>query len=303
MAFTVDPEKFRFPAEFAAAVKGKRVLISGAGKDQGLGQSFALAADTEKYVPLTSMWNGNSPATVYGYSFGNYGGRSYGPVSRLTATENCITSSYVELESDIGVTSVADAAVRAGIPSDTPGMDLDNLDLTFVLGTASPSGLDLANAYATFAANGRRSTTSVIREVIGPNGGLLFQLDARPASAFDPDVASTVTYALARVVTDGTAFVGAWSDPDGQLWASSGRGSGVRTWKLAPTIEHTWVAAPEQGVLVRAYADGLSLAMTGDASGATLGTWRSETSPAVQVAPTVPGTAAEGLVIAVRSTG
>ncbi|MEP6872265.1 MAG: SDR family oxidoreductase, partial [Anaerolineaceae bacterium] len=44
MAFTVDPEKFRYPAEFAAAVKGKRVLISGAGKDQGLGQSFALAA-------------------------------------------------------------------------------------------------------------------------------------------------------------------------------------------------------------------------------------------------------------------
>ena len=44
MAFTVDPEKFRYPPEFASAVKGKRVLISGAGKDQGLGQSFALAA-------------------------------------------------------------------------------------------------------------------------------------------------------------------------------------------------------------------------------------------------------------------
>ena len=44
MAFTVDPQKFRYPSEFAAAVKGKRVLISGAGKDQGLGQSFALAA-------------------------------------------------------------------------------------------------------------------------------------------------------------------------------------------------------------------------------------------------------------------
>jgi membrane peptidoglycan carboxypeptidase len=170
-------------------------------------KAFALAAATEKEVPLTSMWNGNSPATVDGYTFSNYGDRSYGPVSLLTATENSINSAYVELESDIGVTSVADAAVRAGIPSDTPGMDLDNLDLTFVLGTASPSGLDLANAYATFAANGRRSTTSVIREVIGPNGGLLFQLDARPASAFDPDVASTVTYALARVVTDGTAFV------------------------------------------------------------------------------------------------
>ncbi|MEO9256277.1 MAG: SDR family NAD(P)-dependent oxidoreductase [Tepidiformaceae bacterium] len=44
MAFTVDPEKFRFGSDFAAGVKGKRVLISGAGKDGGLGQSFALAA-------------------------------------------------------------------------------------------------------------------------------------------------------------------------------------------------------------------------------------------------------------------
>ncbi len=44
MAFTVDVDKFRFPEELAVGVKGKRVLISGAGKDGGLGQSFALAA-------------------------------------------------------------------------------------------------------------------------------------------------------------------------------------------------------------------------------------------------------------------
>ena len=44
MAFTVDPEKFRFSPDLAEGVRGRRVLISGAGKDQGLGQSFALAA-------------------------------------------------------------------------------------------------------------------------------------------------------------------------------------------------------------------------------------------------------------------
>ena len=44
MAFTVAPEKFRFPAPFDAGVRGKRVLVTGAGKDQGLGQAFALAA-------------------------------------------------------------------------------------------------------------------------------------------------------------------------------------------------------------------------------------------------------------------
>lgn len=44
MAFTVDPARFKFSPELAAAVKGKRVLITGAGKDGGIGQAFALAA-------------------------------------------------------------------------------------------------------------------------------------------------------------------------------------------------------------------------------------------------------------------
>jgi NAD(P)-dependent dehydrogenase (short-subunit alcohol dehydrogenase family) len=44
MAFTVDVNKFKFGLDLAAGVKGKRVLISGAGKDGGIGQSFALAA-------------------------------------------------------------------------------------------------------------------------------------------------------------------------------------------------------------------------------------------------------------------
>ncbi|MCA9821498.1 MAG: SDR family NAD(P)-dependent oxidoreductase [Dehalococcoidia bacterium] len=44
MAFTVDAAKFKTSDALAAGVKGKRVLISGAGKDNGMGQAFALAA-------------------------------------------------------------------------------------------------------------------------------------------------------------------------------------------------------------------------------------------------------------------
>lgn len=44
MAFTVNSSHFKYATHLAAGVKGKRVLISGAGKDGGLGQSFALAA-------------------------------------------------------------------------------------------------------------------------------------------------------------------------------------------------------------------------------------------------------------------
>ena len=44
MAFTANSEQFQFDPSLAAGVKGKRVLITGSGKDGGIGQAFALAA-------------------------------------------------------------------------------------------------------------------------------------------------------------------------------------------------------------------------------------------------------------------
>ncbi len=165
---------------------------------------FALAAATEQEVPLTSVWNGDSPATVNGYTFSNYGDKSYGPVTLLQATEDSINSAYVEVESAVGVDAVADAALAAGVPEDTPGLNLDALDLTFVLGTASPSGLDMANAYATFASSGTRAETTVVTRVVGPNDGLLYEFAPDTRRGFEEDVANTVTFGLNRVVTDGT---------------------------------------------------------------------------------------------------
>ncbi len=44
MAFTVEMNRFRYPADRGLGVAGKRVLITGAGKDGGIGQAFALSA-------------------------------------------------------------------------------------------------------------------------------------------------------------------------------------------------------------------------------------------------------------------
>ncbi len=165
---------------------------------------FALAAATEQGIPLSSIWPGDSPSTVDGYTFDNYGNRSYGDVTLLQATQDSINSAYVHLESDIGVDAVADAAQRAGVPADTPGIDQRNL--TFVLGTSSPAAVDMATAYATFAARGRHVAPTVVTRVVGSNGGLLYEATPRPDAAFDTDTADTVTYALTKVVTDGTAF-------------------------------------------------------------------------------------------------
>src|SRR5437870_12305672 len=44
MALSVQINRFRFGEELQQGVAGKRVLITGSGKDGGLGQAFALAA-------------------------------------------------------------------------------------------------------------------------------------------------------------------------------------------------------------------------------------------------------------------
>ncbi len=167
---------------------------------------FALAAAVDQQVSLYSSYDGASPQTIKGYTLTNYGDKSYGWISLLTATEHSVNTAYVNLEDQIGVDAVADAALRAGIPAETPGMNLDNLDLTFVLGTASPSGLNVANAYATFAASGIRATPTVVKKVMGSNGGVLYEYSPDLTSQFNADTANTVSYALSKVVTNGTAF-------------------------------------------------------------------------------------------------
>ncbi len=166
---------------------------------------FALAAALDRGTQLNSLWNGNSPSTVNGYTFNNYGNNSYGVVSLLQATELSINSAYVELTADVGVRNVADAALAAGIPDTAPGLNLESPDLTFVLGTASPSGLDMANAYATFANEGVRSSRTFVKQVFGPNGGLLYQYEPELATVFGAEIANTVSYSLYKTVTNGTA--------------------------------------------------------------------------------------------------
>ncbi|HEY7822792.1 MAG TPA: transglycosylase domain-containing protein, partial [Acidimicrobiia bacterium] len=165
---------------------------------------FALAAALESDLPLRSYWQGDSPATIKGYELTNYNDKSYGEITLLEATRESVNTAYVEMEDAVGVDRVADAAVRAGIPKRTPGMNMKNLDLTFVLGTASPSAVDMANSYATFAARGERARTTFVRKVVDSNGDVLYRGEPKTKKVFDKDVADTVTYALTEVVSNGT---------------------------------------------------------------------------------------------------
>jgi len=47
MVLTIQPERFRFEDKPGKGVAGKRVLITGAGKEGGLGQAFATRTARE----------------------------------------------------------------------------------------------------------------------------------------------------------------------------------------------------------------------------------------------------------------
>ena len=171
-------------------------------------KAFALIAALEQGIPLSSVWNGDSPK-VYDdgigrpYPVNNYGGESWGDLSLLTATEKSVNTIYVPLGMKAGLEKVVDVARRAGIPESVEMVASPSVSL----GSASPHVIDLANTYATFAANGVYAEPFIINEVQGPNKGILYQGRIQAQEVFQKDVMADLTYALSKATSSGTAAV------------------------------------------------------------------------------------------------
>jgi membrane peptidoglycan carboxypeptidase len=175
---------------------------------------FALVAALEEGIPLTSVWNGDSPK-VYDdgigrpYVVNNYGGETWGNTTLLNATIHSINTIYVPLGIKAGVEKVVDVARRAGIPESVEMVASPSVSL----GSSSPHVIDLANAYATFAAEGVYAKPFIINEVQGPNKGILYQGRIQAQEVFRKDVIADLTYALNQITIKGTgAVVGARLD-------------------------------------------------------------------------------------------
>ncbi len=165
---------------------------------------FALVAALEQGIPLTSMWNGDSPQTFDDlgrpYLVDNYGGEGWGQVDLLSATQHSINTVYVPLGIKAGLDKVVDVARRAGIPESIAMMPTPSVSL----GVASPHVIDVTNAYATFAANGVYAKPYMVKEVIGPNKGVLYQGKPQTQEVFSKEVMADLTHALKSVVNGGT---------------------------------------------------------------------------------------------------
>jgi len=165
---------------------------------------FAIVAALEKGIPLTSMWNGDSPQTFDDlgkpYPVSNYGDEGWGQIDLLYATKHSVNTVFVPLGIEAGDDKVVDVARRAGIPESVAMMPTPSV----VLGVASPHVIDVANAYATFAAQGVKSKPFMVAQVLGSNKGVLYEATPETQEVFSKEVMADLTYALKGVVTGGT---------------------------------------------------------------------------------------------------
>lgn len=172
---------------------------------------FTLIGALEEDHELNEYYSGNSPMQIEGWvetpggpekeltNFGTEpGGESFGDIDLIDATANSVNTVYAQLNVEITPQKTQDVAIRAGIPKGDTNATLSN-----VLGTAPVRAVDLAGAYATFAAMGTRTTPHIVSTV--KNGDQTsYKWSGTPQSAIDPQVMTKATYALQQVVEKGS---------------------------------------------------------------------------------------------------
>ena len=166
---------------------------------------FALIAALQAGISLSSIWNGDSPKVFDDagkpYEVSNYGDKSFGDLPLLKATASSVNTIYVPLGIKAGLDNVVNAARAAGIPESVALMPTPSI----VLGVASPHVIDVASAFATFAAQGVYAKPFLVKEVQGSNKGVLYEATIQPQEVFDKSVMADLTYALSEVTRAGTA--------------------------------------------------------------------------------------------------
>jgi membrane peptidoglycan carboxypeptidase len=161
---------------------------------------FAVLAAVREGISTKTKFNGDQPQEIDGTKITNFGARSYGMVDMRRMIGRSINTAFVNLNKEVTPAKTRQAAVDAGIPAKTPGMD-DTL--TNVLGTASPHVIDMASAYSTIAAQGVRSKPYLVAKVTSTEGDFSYEAKPETKRAFDKDVTADVTDAMTYTVKPG----------------------------------------------------------------------------------------------------
>jgi membrane peptidoglycan carboxypeptidase len=168
---------------------------------------FVLSAalqDTRQSVGLGSIYDGSSPQNFLGVEVNNSEGFSCDQCTVQTAMTKSVNTVFYKMGIDTGPARVVDAAHQAGIPGD----ELPNPTAGVALGDKEVRPVDMAAAFATFAADGIRHDPYVVTKVTAADGRVLYDHGrATGEQAVPQPVARNVTESMKDVPSSGSIAV------------------------------------------------------------------------------------------------
>ncbi|MFD9128284.1 transglycosylase domain-containing protein [Kitasatospora sp. NPDC059571] len=129
------------------------------------------------------------------------------------AMAKSVNTYFARLEADAGLCNVAKLAASLGITQQAGGEKLSVVP-SMTLGSNDLSPLEMASAYAAFAAHGTYCAPTAIASVTGPDGKALAVPRTNCTQAMSQTTADTVTAMLKGVVQDGTGTTAGLDDRD-----------------------------------------------------------------------------------------
>ncbi|MCA1836157.1 MAG: penicillin-binding protein [Actinobacteria bacterium] len=167
---------------------------------------FTMLAALERDIGMNSKYDGESPLIIDGRSYANSESKNYPQLTLHDAMTKSVNTAFVRLAQDVGPQAVRDAAIQAGIPEQVNGKramseaDSAAPGLGITLGQYPVHTIDMASAYATFAADGMRREPFFVRQYANSRGSIEYQHVDKPRPAFD-QVDTDRNSQLARNVT------------------------------------------------------------------------------------------------------
>ena len=176
---------------------------------------FTLATALEDGLPLTTTFNAGSPMTFNMSDFSNCPGEGTfvgpytasnstgtGMFNMYSGTRNSINTYFLQLEEKTGVCKPYELAQQLGVKLTDPKAERYP---SFTLGIADASPLEMAEAYATFAARGMHCASRPVTEIQDSAGNVLKDYQPQCTQVVPQNVADAVSDVLRGVIEGGFA--------------------------------------------------------------------------------------------------
>ena len=159
----------------------------------------------------------------------------YYRMSVLEGLYNSINTITFQSATQLDFCNIQKMATAAGIANGHTNQPYDLSSIASLIGTQDVAPLDMANAYATFAAHGVHCSPVALDSVTGPDGKDYPVPGADCRQSISQDVAAGVTYALKNVLTKGSGYK-IPVDKSHDIFAKTGTTDGnTMTWTVGAT--------------------------------------------------------------------